>query len=350
MSISETKLAILDALYNRGIFIKKVDSREYVTRCPFCGDSVNSKNKGHLYMKIDLNDESPIQYHCFKCESGGILNPSNMPLFGIDDEDLKNGIEKLNGSSRSQRQTRILERNEVKSFDFIIPEIERNDKSKYIEERLGISLRDVDLEEMKYISSFKEFLKTNQVPPMCKDNIVDFIDSNYVGFLSFGNSHILFRDISGKQNIRWLKYPITEESKQNRIFYSTKLAIARMETEPIRINLAEGIMDILSVKHNLGYNTQKDINIAVSGKSYDKILLFMISNTFFGSNVTVNIFSDNDAGFNDKKNATKTTVEWYRDKIGTFKPLFQNINIFYNMIGKDVGVPKEKIVLQKYRL
>ena len=109
-------------------------------------------------------------------------------------------------------------------------------------------------------------------------------------------------------------------------------------------------MDILSVKHNLGYNTQKDINIAVSGKSYDKILLFMISNTFFGSNVTVNIFSDNDAGFNDKKNATKTTVEWYREKIGVFKPLFQNINIFYNMIGKDVGVPKEKIVLQKYRL
>lgn len=350
MSISELKLAILDTLYNRGIFIKKVDSREYVTRCPFCGDSVNSDRKGHLYMKIDLNDDSPIQYHCFKCEAGGVLNDSNMELFGIHDEDLKMGIGKLNNIHKRGYQNRVVQTTDIKSFDYSIPTIRRNAKSEYIEERLGIKLSDIDLDEMKFISSFSDFLKANNVTPMCNDYLVKLIDECYVGFLSFGNSHILFRDITGKQKIRWLKYPITEKTKINRIFYSTRLSIAKMETKPIEINLTEGVMDILSVKHNLGHNTDHDINIAVCGKSYDKILMFLVSNTFFGSNVIVNIFSDNDAQYNQNKNATFTSVDWYREHIGKFKPLFKSIYIYYNIIGKDVGVPRDKIVLEKERL
>lgn len=349
MDNHETKMEFIESLYSRGVYVKKVDSKEYVTRCPFCGDSVKSKNTGHLYIKISLDDDSPIQYHCFKCDAGGIFKSSDLSLFGIINPDLEGSIDKMNKESRIS-SSRKINTPIIKYFDFKIPPIKRGNKSRYIESRLGINLSDSDLEEMKFISSYTEFMRINHLQFRCSEYITKMLDTCYVGFLSFGNSHILFRDITNTQKIRWLKYPITRESKENRIFYSTQLSISKLTTEPININLAEGIMDILSVKHNLGHNGDNDINIAVSGKSYDKILDFMIDNAFFGSNVTVNIYSDNDEKYNKKKNTIPTTMKWYSDKIGIYKNLFKCINIYYNILGKDVGVPKDKIILNKNKL
>ena len=350
MTNTETKLSVIRTLSSRGVYFKKVNDREYVTRCPFCGDSSKSYNTGHLYIKIDLTDNSAIPFHCFKCEASGVLNEENLSDFGIDDLNLKSMISAMNKTSDKGNQKNIYENQSVQYFDFKIPPIIRNEKSEYLEKRLGISLSNKDLIDMKYIPSFNQFLEYNHLKPYCTPYIQSIVDKYYVGFLSFGNSHILFRDITNTQKIRWLKYPITKKSKECRIFYSTALSIDRMSTEDININLTEGILDILSAKHNLGRDTMTDINIAASGKSFDRVLMFMVENGFFGKNVVVNIYSDNDHDFNKKPNTIPTTVEWFRKKIGHFKPLFKTIYIYYNIIGKDIGVPKDQIVLKKFKL
>lgn len=351
MTNQDIKASVISALYDRGTYIRKVDNKEYVTRCPFCGDSSKDMNKGHLYLKINMEDNSSIIYHCFKCEASGVLGEDSLSAFGIDDPNLKSNIITLNKTSDKYSQQLMLQQQKMLSFDYEIPPIKRNEKVAYIENRVGKTLSDEDLQEMKLVCSFRDFLIHNNIKNiMCNNYMATMINQYYVGFLSFGNSHILFRDITNTQKIRWIKYPITPESKQNRIFYSTQLSISRMTTDPVNINLAEGILDIISVKHNLGYSSTNDINIAVSGKSYDKILLFLIDMGFVGSNVSVNIFSDNDAQYNHKKNNIPTTVEWYKEKLKNYKHVFHSIHVYYNLLGKDVGVPKEQISLKKFKI
>jgi hypothetical protein len=120
--------------------------------------------------------------------------------------------------------------------------------------------------------------------------------------------------------------------------------------EEITINLAEGVLDILSANYNLGYNEINTLNLCVSGKYYDALILFLVSLGFVGSNITINIFADNDAQFN-KKNANNTTsIEYYRHILKNYKNLFGKINVWYNLMSKDIGVPRDQIKLQKYQL
>ena len=52
---------------------------------------------------------------------------------------------------------------------------------------------------------------------------------------------------------------------------------------------------------------------------------------FVGSNITVNIFADNDSTFNKKNpKATTTTIEYYQRILKNYKHLFGNIKVWYN--------------------
>ena len=75
-----------------------------------------------------------------------------------------------------------------------------------------------DFRKMKVITSLRDFLIYNNIRKLtCENYVANYLENNYIGFLSSGNSHILFRDITNKNQIRWYKYPITKESSTNRI-------------------------------------------------------------------------------------------------------------------------------------
>ncbi|HHY79722.1 MAG TPA: DUF3854 domain-containing protein [Thermoanaerobacter sp.] len=60
------KISILDVAYKCGIrILRKVNTEEYLARCPFCGDSENPEH-GHLYLNVAKD-----AYHCVKCGAGG---------------------------------------------------------------------------------------------------------------------------------------------------------------------------------------------------------------------------------------------------------------------------------------
>ena len=322
----DTKEAFIDALMSRpGIYTKKVNDNEYRTRYPLCGDSKKNENTGHMYIKVNVNDNSPIQFHCFLCEEGGILKPSMLSMLEIDDINLKSSLTVLNKSADKIDKKGIIDGGTLKTFDYELPEIKRSDKTKYIENRLGIKLPDSAFKKMKVITSLRDFLIHNKIKKLtCSDKVAYNIEKNYVGFLSYGNSHILFRDITEKQEISWFKYPI--------------------------INIAEGVMDIISAHYNLGYDGENVLNLCVSGRYYSSLILFLISMGFIGSNITINIFADNDYMFNNKNNVNTTTLGYYKKILSDYKHLFGKIYVWYNLKSKDIGVPRDMIELKRYNI
>lgn len=349
MTNKQVKLDLIEALAMRGIYFKQVNDVEYRTRCPFCGDSDNP-NTGHMYIRINPDDDFNVVYHCFKCEESGIITADDLSTFDIDDISLKSGLMTLNKTAKKVDNKNIVNQQKIIYFDYTIPNIVRNNKTEYIESRLGLKLNNEDLKRAKVITSLKQFLIHNNINElMCNKRIAERLENNYVGFLSFGNSHILFRDITGKEEFRWVKYPITKESKNNRIFYSMEANIDPLSTETLTINLAEGVMDTLSACFNLGFDNPNTMNISVSGKYYDRLLLYLIDLGIVGSNVKVNIFSDNDEVYN-KKNKNPTTISYYDNLLKKYKYLYGEVNVYYNLLGKDIGVPRQDIKLKHYKL
>ena len=352
MTNKEIKENFIDALFSRdGIYTKRVNDVEYRTRCPLCGDSSKNENTGHLYIRVNPDDNRPIEFHCFLCEEGGKLKPSMISLLGIDDQIPTESIKSLNKSSNKIDRKGIIDGISIKTFDYKLPLIRRGNKTEYIENRLGLEFSDEDFQKMKVITSLRDFLIYNNINKLtCTNQIAFNIEEKYVGFLSYGNSHILFRDITEKEKISWFKYPITQESTVNRIFYSMASEIDLFTNGEIIINMAEGVMDIISANYNLGYDGDNVLNLCVSGRYYASMLIFLISMGFVGSNITINIFADNDEVFNNKNSVQTTSIDYYRKILKDYKHLFGKVNVYYNLKKKDIGVPRNDIKLQRYQI
>lgn len=353
MTNQQIKEDFIQALFNRvGIYTRRVNDTEFRTRCPFCGDSAKNQNTGHFYIHVNTEDNYPIQYHCFLCEEGGVLQPSALQLLDIDDPSLKSGFMTLNKTSTKLDRKGMINEVQMTTFDYKLPEIKFGPKTKYIEDRLGLKgLSKEEFKKMKVITSLRDFCVLNKIKKLtCSNQIAFKLEENYVGFLTYGNSHILFRDITNKEELRWVKYPITSESSVNRIFYSMDSEIDLFTEDEITINLAEGVLDILSANYNLGYSGSNVLNLCVSGKYYDSLILFLVSLGFVGSNITINIFADNDQSFNKKNKNSTTTIEYYQKILKNYKHLFGKINVWYNLMSKDIGVSRDKIKLKKYQI
>lgn len=349
--MSNVKQDIIEALFNRGEYIRQVNDVEFRTRCPFCGDSQRNLNTGHLYIRINVNDNFPMVYNCFKCTESGIVDSEFLSMMDIDNNDIKSDLITMNKNTDKMSSHKFLNGEKIINFDYKLPEVDRCRKIEYIEERLGIEIDEEDIIKMKIIVSLREFLILNKINSITCDNRTAYkLENNYVGFLTFGGSHILFRDITGKEEYKWIKYPITKESNECRAFYSMDCTLDIFSKEKIIINLCEGVMDALSLYKNLDFNGHNVLNIAVCGKHYLGIMNKLLNMGLVGDNIEMNIFADNDEEFNKKKNNKPTDIRYFKRILKKYKYLYGSVNIFYNTISKDIGVSKDEISLKRYRL
>lgn len=352
MSPRDFKQKFIDALMSRDIYIRQVNDIQYRTRCPYCGDSQSNLNTGHFYIRCDVTDNYPIVYNCFKCPASGVVDYDVLEKLEIGSiiskRDLKGITKKFSSVSGMVANTK----EQFKIFPVNIPKPTRHlEKLSYLENRLRIKLTDEIIENTKIVTSLKEFLIHNQISSItCEPYIAQRLEDNYIGFLSYGNSHILFRDVTERESISWVKYPIFENSRLNYVSYSLRSEVDIFTNQTITINLCEGVFDIISICYNLGYDKENTINMAICGKKYDRIIKRLISQGFVGYNVILNIFSDNDKMFNKKKGNEDTTIEYYREAFKDYKILFKEVNVYYNLVFKDYGTHKENIRLKKYRL
>lgn len=349
----EIKLNLISSIRNATSYYRQVTDVEHLTRCPFCGDSLNP-NKGHMYMHIVLDDTSPIQYHCARCGEGGYLTPNVLRRFGIESNDLKQLLDQLN--HHTGRDRRMIMEKSYAMFNYVLPDrVKYPMKLKYIEDRLGIAVTEDVINECKIITSVADFLKTNEIDSLTADkSVVTMYEYDYIGFLSYGNSYILLRDVSGRhKDFSWIKYPITDASRGSKIFYSMSSAIDIETEDPITINIAEGVFDIISIGYNLKQNKLNTINIANTGKEYSSLISFLVSKGLVGSNVTLNIYSDNDKIFNKKENSkrrVKTELQDYKGDLYPYKFLMNGVYVKYNQVFKDYGTTKDNIFIETTRL
>ena len=339
MNNYEFKMNLISRLKDRDVFTQQISDIQFRTRCPYCGDSQRNLQTGHLYIRINPRDDNPIVYYCHKCPASGVLQYSDLELLGIEGDELKNGIQTLNQNAPSTPRDAKEE-----YFDFKLPETYDVNKIRYIENRLGRKFSSEELKEMKVITSLKHFMILNGINTItCKPYMARMFEEKYVGFLSTNNSHILFRDITNTQEISWFKYPILKESANQKVMYSVQSSLDLYSDDDIVINLSEGVMDCLSIAYNLNNTSNNVLNAAVCGKYYNKVIEKLICMGLVGDNIVINVYSDND-------HTKDTSVEWYRKVFKRYRYLVKNINVYYNLLSKDCGVPLNQIKLKKYSL
>lgn len=316
-------------------------------RCPYCGDSIKDPYKGHLY----ISTKPPYFYYCQRCNSTGRVNKEFLSKLECD-----NNFVLLNAIQREYHEySKKVDIKYGKNLNFlktdkpiIFPRaITKKDieKKRYIEDRLGITLTDTDIDKFKIVFSIKRFLSENKLD-IIKKNIknkffiknINTIEDNCVGFLSSDRSTIIFRSldksITGYRYNNFTLFPEIDSKKTYTI--STELDLSSRIFE---VYLAEGILDILGVynhfyKDNLDGNKNK-IFVANAGKSY------MVTSNFLKKlgilNADIFIYSDSDVNLNFYKSLVKDDLFFG----------LNGISIFYNDLGKDFGVRKDEIKLSR---
>lgn len=351
ISPQELKLSLIEYLRTSCERFKGPDSRHnYIVRCPYCGDS-STANHGHFNIRIDPSDNSVMVYNCFRCPAGGVVTPDVLERLGISDSNILMSVSAMNRNAPIRDVSRYIAQDSLLQFDYKQPDILRYpDKIEYINKRLGRTFDEKECQDIKVITSLKDFLDTNSIKEITvQPSVAEYLERVYVGFLSFGNSYILFRDTSERSKYKWVKYPVLEKARDTLCFYSINSEINPFTCDEITINMAEGVMDILGAAYHFGENAKNHINIAVGGKFYEKILRQLVAMGFIGNNIKVQIYSDNDAEFNTKS-VSDTALEVYRKIFKDRKQLFGSMNVWINSIGKDFGVPKEEISPKKYKI
>lgn len=315
---------------------------EIVIRCPFCMDSRKDAYKGHLY----IQNQPPYKYFCQRCQSSGVTNKNLLQLLECENfvilnqiqreyEDYSRKVKVKYGSNLSFLSN--------KKIVFPLPTYKDKAKLKYLEERLGITINEEDVERYKIVFSITKFLKENKIDIIEKNkNNKNFMNNIYklenfcVGFLSADKSTIIFRSMDPtKTYYRYNNFTIFPEVDSKKTYVLSNAI--DLNSPVFDIHITEGIFDIIGVFNHVKNKEMKpnSLYIANAGKSYIVTSNFIKKLSIL--NADINIYSDSDVD-----------IDFYKDMIRQ-EPFFDmnGINIYYNNKGKDFGVSKEGIQLSR---
>lgn len=319
----------------------RINKNQIALRCQFCGDSKKNPNKTRFYVQINAdNDNLPMLYNCFNCGVSGIITPSVLRTFEINDLQLSSALTTFNKTT-TKRLYKSIGGAESK-FNFSVPyDIHQTrivDKYKYLNSRLGMKIPLKEWLDLKVVFSLQSFLNHNKIDSIATNkNTAQMLDNDYVGFLSVKNESIVFRDITGKNKARYFKYSIYPNIENTKKFYVIPNSIDVVTSEPVYINMAEGVFDILGVYYHINNkNLFNQIYVAICDSSYAGVIKYFLGLGLIGENVIINIFSDADHD-----------TYFYSRIISELSPWVNKINLFYNSKSKDYGVPKDEIELYK---
>ena len=312
---------------------------EISIRCIYCGDSVNSPKSAHLY--IELNNPTCFKFYCQKCNEGGMVTPDFLKDIHIYDNELNLALFKLNKNLKYKKknlENYFLIGGNIKRKKLTFPKLEGTIdeyfKLKYVIDRLGVEFKAKEAaEKYKIILNFEKFIEHNKITIFTeRDKVLDSLNDNCVGFLSYDQSHIIFRSINPEiTRFRYHNYNIFGNYENSKRMYTIKTSIDILKPK-INVIVTEGILDILGV-YNHFYKDKKEDNhifIAVNGKGYSLIFQNLARMGFL--DMDIEIYSDNDVNRRFYQNMKKYNSILKNNKI----------KLYYNTIGKDFGVEKNK--------
>ena len=300
-----------ESLLSRGGF-RRVSTTQYrIQECPKCGD-----RKWHCYVKIDLSNDEPVLYKCFKCNSGGIVDDKFLEFIGIDDI----SVPKFKFGRRLDVSETVSEK--INSMT-VVDGDDITGICDYINRKVGHYPSLTELQSFNYVGDpykyTRDYLGTEGQ---------SVLRNRYWFRLTNGN--ISGRWYNDEVEYRWMRY------KSNRVktvgLY--KLNVPVDMYQPINVIIAEGVMDVIGLYYN--YNgSANNVYIGVMGKDYYRGIKYILDRGIFGHSVSIKIFKDSDV--NEK--------DIYIDY--NMKKLFKRVDIFENLMGKDYGVLPDELDIHK---
>lgn len=346
--LNEASLVYLrDALLSLPRAKRSISGSEISFRCPFCGDSKSDPYATSFSVNVDPESEKFGQYQCFRanCQTHGIINSEFMYMIGFNNYEAEKDISKFIGgkSIKVDGVYKTRHKNELCNVINTYDEVSEV-KRKYINKRLGLNLSYEDLYRFKINLDLLDLLKINDIDIPNKSMQYYRNLSDYgISFISAYNDYAIIRDISksGKLKKRYTNISIFGSDKSISKAYCIPTEFDLMCPEPTVINISEGAFDILGVYHHIKidkkYNNK--LYLAACGSGIVNTLFSYIQE--YGIiNCKINIFADSDVSI-DKFNKVKK-LEPYLMKY--------DVNVFYNTMSKDFGVPKNQIKYIKSKL
>lgn len=302
-------LEFKEALLSSGIFRSTSNSR-YTCQCPFCND-----DKRHMYVLIDLTSDIPVLYNCFKCSTKGKMNREFLEFFGL--ENLR--IPKSSGRKQIDLQAGTIQ---VNMSSFVTPEDDIDGITSYVRDRVGVVPTLEELQQFKFIGNPVQYASEY----LNRDNLHTLKNRHW---FQMTNGNIIGRWFDDNSKFRWLKYR-TKNIVMKRGLYVMKTPIDLYQ--PINVCISEGIFDSIGLYYH--YDHGNNMYISCMGRDYGSGIQHVLGLGIFGTSVNIKIFQDSDV-------ATPTPVD------PVLKKLFNKVEYFHNIKGKDYGLPPDQIEIEK---
>ena len=335
------KQAIIDRLRSLPVYFQAPDQIEHIVRCPFCGDSRKDPTHAHLYIKIDVNDDSLMPYYCFRCGEKGMVSEDLLDDLGlrVTEEELTSlkNYNKL-AEKVAIRKGEILR---TENFTCAVPTTTRENlmKLQYLNDRLGTRFSLDELPKLKIVPSLLEFMVHNDIEtvPNVEPWILDTLNREYVGFLSANNNLITFRHVDYIRRKAWRYYKLylNPLNPDGSTFYSVPSRVPMFYDGGLHVHIAEGTFDILSIRYNLQPQHDNQVFYASCGYSYLNVLRHLARHGLVG-NSTLHIYADADKSDDDHRKILKSPVVALHDHVVVHRNGAAD--------EKDYGVPLDRIV------
>lgn len=315
--------------------------REILLRCRYCPDSTDPKS-AHMYIKVPYNNE-PAVFNCFKCHTTGIVTHEKLIQWGLyDNTEMLVAVSTYNKDIMKLSKNRKYQNNVYNIRNQYISDNKLSQaKLQYINKRLGTDLSYEDLLNNKIVLNLNDLLNTNHITQLTRyPLIVQQLNDGFLGFISQDNAFLNMRRLVREDFVqkplqkRYVNYNIFGKFDNTLRYYTLPTKIDLTYPKRIRLNIAEGPFDILSICYNLNKNERNHcIYTTILGSGYANIIRHFIMNMGL-INLEIHIYIDNDISMNII-NEIKLILNIYKI------PLYLHRNI---MAGeKDFGVPINRI-------
>lgn len=223
----------------------RVTSKNIICRCPWC--EYEKPETGHYHLWISI--EAPI-FHCFYCQKSGYLKKLFLKIEGkdksgefVDKSKIKESLKRRVNITRVVKERKPIYLPRVNEDMFPL-------KTLYVKKRLSYSSTFVsDIKGMVF--DFYEFIRLNNLTLDEKQaGMAQFLQTNFVGFVTENGSKIVFRNIDPSSSFRFYKIGLQDSQ------YMDYYKLPGGDRNSTNIVVAEGIFDI-QAEHIYNYTNLK---------------------------------------------------------------------------------------------
>lgn len=319
---------------------------EIVCRCRYCEDS-RDPNHGHMYIKVPQQHDDPILFHCFKCQTSGVLDSRTLMEWGIYDPEIAIATDKINKAAAKSNKFTGYNREWYPFANHVYDTELAQRKVQYINNRIGTNLTVFDCMSLKIILNLYDALNFNGIQSYTRHpNIIQQLNDNFLGFLSLDNNFVNMRRLCDEGVVydtidkRYINYNIHDKKDNTEKMYIVPTQLDLTNPRRIDIHIAEGPFDILSIKYNLKHDNPNAIFAAITGSGYRGLVMHLIT-TFKLFYFNLHVYPDND------KYGSNSMIEGLLELIRPYgASLYEHRNVSPGE--KDFGVHPSRIIEKVY--